>query len=150
MAPNVKAVSHLGSSIRGMTIVWEQRQVRPFWWGAIFICDSAQFEPDDHDFSQGGPVWATPDHVAVATVHARAVAPEEAAVELVLQILDEPTDQAPYTAVINVPSGKLNIGDADGSRDLQLHPGRWRLEINVDTPLDPSTVEIALSPVPNS
>jgi hypothetical protein len=131
-----------------VTVLWEQRRTRTFWWGSVYICDADRHEPDDHDFHQGGPVWAAPDHVAVATVHAGAVNPAEADVSLLLQILDGPLPEAGFTTVINVPSGVLNIGDADESDDIELHPGRWRLQINVDRPESPSAVEIYLSPAP--
>jgi hypothetical protein len=131
-----------------VTVLWEQRHVRAFEWGAIYVSDAARYEPDDHDFHEGGPVWATPDHVAVATVHAGAVDPAEADVELLLQVLDRALPSADYATVINVPSGVLNIGDADDSDDITLHPGQWRLQINVDRPDEPSAIEIFMSPAP--
>jgi hypothetical protein len=131
-----------------VTVLWEQRRTRTFGWGAVYICDAERYEPDDHDFHKGGPVWATPDDVAVATVHAGAVDPAEADVELLIQVLDQPLPSAGYTMVINVPSGILNIGDADESDDIALRPGQWRLQINVDRPEEPSVVEIYLSAAP--
>lgn len=131
--------------IQLVTVKWEKRHVRTFGWGSIYASDAEQPEFGDHDFHTGGPVWATPDDVVIATVHAGAVDPSEADVALLLQVLDKPLPSAKYTAVINVPSGVLNIGDADDSDDVVLHPGQWRMQINVDRPDWPSAVEIHLS-----
>jgi hypothetical protein len=131
-----------------VTVLWRKHQTRTFNWGAIYISDTHRLIDDDHDFHEGGPVWAAPDHVAIATIHPATVDPPEADVTLLIQVLDRPLPTAHHSTLINVPSGTLNIGDADASDDLPLHPGQWRLQIDLDEPDWPAAIEIHLSPGP--
>ena len=129
-----------------MTAIRELRRVRDYYWGAIYLSDAEDGDFDPDAISGPGPVWADPVHITIAAVNSRAVAADDADVELLVRVLDEPLAEAQHSSVLDVPTGVLTIGDADECDDITLCPGKWRTQINVDRPDDPSKVEVCLSP----
>ncbi|GGN84143.1 hypothetical protein GCM10010112_63180 [Actinoplanes lobatus] len=124
------------------------RRVRPYYWGAIYISD-ADCETDfDIDFHNGeGPVLSTVSHVAVLVVHADTVGEGEADVVLDVRVTSQRVDGLPYEVALDVPSGRLSIGDADDSDEVRLQRGRWLLQFDVDDPADARHVRMVLSPL---
>lgn len=115
---------HAADMIEPVTVLWEKHHVRTFGWGAVYVSDTEELAPGDYDFHTGGPFWAAPDNITIAAVHAGAVGLDVADVELLVQVRDTAVPNAGYTAVVNVPSGVLNIGDADDSDNLPLSLGQ--------------------------
>ena len=122
---------------------------RPYYWGAIYINDVNCQEGFDIDFRHGtGPVFSTASHVAVVVTHAGTVDDdEEADVALDVWVRGQRADELPYEAVLEVPSGRLSIGDADGEDLVALRPGRWLLQFAVDDAEEARHVEMVLSPL---
>jgi hypothetical protein len=124
------------------------RRNRPFYWGAIYISDADCQVDFDIDFHSGaGPVLATASHVAVVVTHAGTVDEDEADVTVDLRVKAQRTEGMPHEAVLEVPSGRLYVGDADGDDELALTPGRWLLQFALDDPEEARHVEIVVSPL---
>ncbi|WP_229070766.1 hypothetical protein [Actinoplanes sp. DH11] len=124
------------------------RRVRPYYWGAIYISD-ADCEADfDIDFHEGeGPVLSTAAHVAVLVVHPGAVDKGEAEVTLDVRVASQRVEGLAHELPFEVPSGRLDIGDADDSDEVALHPGRWLLQIDVDDAAEAQQVKMVMSPL---
>jgi hypothetical protein len=141
-----------------VTAISEVHRVRPYRWGAIYAFDSDEDDfPEDSIRGDDRQVWGTPHWITIGVRHAfTGDVPDDhppdapiplVDVESVIRIQDEAGDASMYDEVLHLPSGVLNIGDANESEDLQLRPGHWRVQINLD-PLDEATrVEIVLSPL---
>lgn len=124
------------------------RRCRPYYWGAIYISDADCQEEFDIDFHGGeGPVLSSASHAAVVVAHAGAVVEGEADVILDLWVKDQRVDGLPYEVALEVPSGRLYVGDADGDDELALRPGRWLLQFAVDDQEEARRVEIVVSPL---
>lgn len=138
-----------------MKVINELRRVRPYRWGAIYL-----FDYDNDDFLEGsigpdGVVFPTPHWITIGVHHALTGAvpddhPPDApippvTVELVVRVQDEAADRAMYDEVIDLPSGVLVVGDANDDDKIRLHPGRWRMQINLDPPDEATKAEIILS-----
>jgi hypothetical protein len=125
------------------------RRVRPYYWGAIYISDAECDADFDIDFHNGvGPVLSTASHVAVLVVHAGTVDEGEADVLLEVLVTSHRADGLEHEVVLDVPSGRLNVGDADDSDHVALEPGRWRLQFGVDDPAEAHHVRLVISPLP--
>jgi hypothetical protein len=79
-------------------------------------------------------------------VHAGTVDEEDGDVTLDVRVTSHRADQLHYEVVLEVPSGRLNIGDADDSDDITLGPGRWLLQFEVDDPAEAHHVKLVVSP----
>ncbi|MEH1129430.1 hypothetical protein [Micromonospora sp. CPCC 206061] len=131
-----------------MAEVQRLRRVRPYYWGAIYISDVDCETDFDIDFHNGeGPVLATASHVAVLVVHAGTVDEAEADVALDVRVTSQRVDGLPYEVAFEVPSGRLNIGDADHSDEVALHPGPWLLQFDVDDTAEARHVGLVISPL---
>ncbi|GAA3207217.1 hypothetical protein GCM10010532_029860 [Dactylosporangium siamense] len=123
-------------------------RVRPYYWGAIYLMDTACQETFDIGFDGDGPVHATASHAAIMVTHAGTVDEDEADVTLLVRVAPARVAGMPHEVAFDVPSGLLHVGDADGSDDIPLDPpGRWLLQIAVDNPREARHVEIVASPL---
>ncbi|HCT75307.1 MAG TPA: hypothetical protein DGT23_01670 [Micromonosporaceae bacterium] len=124
------------------------RRKRPYYWGAIYISDADCQEDFDIDFHGGeGPVLSSASHVAVVVTHAGTAAEGEADVTLDLWVKTQRSEGLPYEVALELPSGRLNVGDADDDDELALWPGLWLLQFAVDDPEEAHHVEIVASPL---
>ncbi|MGN6794941.1 MAG: hypothetical protein ACTHJW_21350 [Streptosporangiaceae bacterium] len=124
------------------------RRVRPYYWGAIYINDADCDTGFDIDFHNGeGPVLATASHVAVLVLHAGTVEEGAADVTLDVRVTSERVNGFPYEVVLEVPSGRLYIGDADDSDEVALQAGRWLLQFKVDEAVEAQHVDLMISPI---
>ncbi|MCZ7429833.1 hypothetical protein O7607_29130 [Micromonospora sp. WMMA1949] len=124
------------------------RRVRPYHWGAVYFRDADCEEEFDIDFHDGdGPVFATTHHVAVSVVHAAMADVGEADVTLDIRVRPGRVATHPYEATLDVPSGRLYVGDADGDDEIELAPGRWLLQFAVDDATEARNVELVMSPL---
>lgn len=128
-----------------MALIQRLQRVRAYNWGAIYAFDADEGDFDGLDGD--GPVWRTPHWITIRVLHARTVDPGDADVEMTLVVHDEPADTAAYDEIIDLPSGVLNIGDANADDDVELHPGRWRIQVDLDLPEEARKVQIRLSPL---
>ena len=131
-------------------MVEDQRlhRVRPYYWGAIYISDTDCETDFDIDFHNGeGPVLSTASHVAVLVVHAGTVDEGEGEVTLDVRVTSQRVDGLPYEVAIEVPSGRLYIGDADDNDEVELYPGRWLLQFDVDHAAEAKHVGLVMSPL---
>jgi hypothetical protein len=121
---------------------------RPYYWGAIYISDAECQQEFDIDFHRSeGPVLSTASHVAVVVTHAGTVDEGEADVALDVRVLAQRAEAMPYEVALDVPSGRLCIGDADCEDEVALRPGRWLLQFAVDDPAEARIVEMVVSPL---
>ncbi|MFC5003812.1 hypothetical protein ACFPIJ_39065 [Dactylosporangium cerinum] len=124
------------------------RRIRPYYWGAIYLMDTACQEAFDIGFDGDGPVFSTASHIAIAVTHAGTVDEGEADVTLLVRVEPGRVDGMPHEVAFDVPSGLLYVGDADGSDDIPLDPpGRWLLQVAVDDPREARHIEIVASPL---
>ena len=124
------------------------RRVRPYYWGAIYISDAGCETDFDIDFHNGeGPVLFTASHGAVLVVPAGTVDEGGADVTLDVWVRTQRVEGLPYEVVFDVPSGRLDVGDADSSDEFVLGPGRWLLQFDVDDPEEARHVELVISPL---
>jgi hypothetical protein len=99
---------------------------RPAWWSLVRHAQDS-IESFDGDWD-----WAT------ASLHVRPLT------------ASEPTPRSiACDAVLQTPSGRLNLGDADGYVVVSVAPGRTRVVVSVEDPADksPDNVWIDLIPV---
>jgi len=85
--------------------------------------------------------------VAVVVTHAGTVDEGDASVTLDVRVTARPVEGMLYEVEFDVPSGRLDIGDADGEDQLILRPGRWLLQFGLDDPAEARAVEIVASPL---
>jgi hypothetical protein len=115
---------------------------RPFVWGILLIGDSAS--PGVPATEPGVAVVATRTVVAIGVRHAQDVDFEPAddgqevpqfsvTVEVRLGQLAETAVH--FDDVIEVPSGRITVGDADREQSLLVTPGPWRIQLAL-TPED--------------
>lgn len=121
------------------------RRVRPYYWGAIYLSDAECQDDFDIDFHGDGPVFATAAHVAITVTHAGTVAEGEGDVTLLVRVEDTRVLGLPHEVSLDLPSGRLYVGDADASDEVALLPGRWLLQVAVDDPDEARHVEIVAS-----
>lgn len=121
-------------------------RIRGYYWGCVYVNDEEEGDFDPDSMVGPGPVWPSHCWVSIQVRHARLVAEEDADVELVVNVRGEAADNSGYETVVDVPSGVLSIGDADDHDILRLAPGRWLLQVDLDSPDDAVLVRITLSP----
>ena len=129
-----------------VTVVYELRRVRTYYWGAIYALDSWEDDFDAASISDAGPVWAKPRWITINVLNSRSVDSDAAAVEMILRVQDEPAAASDHEEIIDLPSGVLTIGDAGDNDNIELHPGRWRMQITLNPPGNATMVQILLSP----
>ena len=121
---------------------------RPFSWGILLIGDSASH---DVPASESGVVVATRTVVAVGVRHAQDVdfesADEEQEVSQFSVTVEVRLGQVADTAVqfdsvIEVPSGRITVGDADRDESLLVTPGRWRIQLALTPEDQPEQVDV--------
>lgn len=124
------------------------RRVRPYYWGAIYLSDAACETDFDIDFHNGeGPVLSTASHVAVQVVHAGTVDEGEADVALDVRVTPQRVEGLPHEVALELPSGRLYVGDADDGDEVALQPGRWLLQFDVDDLAEAQHVRLVMSPL---
>ncbi|WP_436776511.1 hypothetical protein [Yinghuangia sp. YIM S09857] len=119
-------------------------RVREFHWGCIHVNDNDEGDFDPDSMQGPGPVWPSRCWVSIRVRHAQL---GDADVELVVDVRREAVENADYATVIDVPSGVLSVGDADDRDHIRLAPGRWLLQVDLDSPKAAVQVRITLSPV---
>ena len=124
-------------------------RVRPYEWGAIYLSDAKPDVGFDIDFREGeGPVYATAAHLAVTVLHPVDAEPGADDVTLNLRVARQRAEGMPYEVAFDLPSGRLSIGDADVDDEVELPPGRWLVQFDVDDKEAARRVDIAASPLP--
>jgi len=98
---------------------------------------------------RGIAVTATGSAVAVAVRHAQDVDLGSAAGEFQVSLevrLGKPTETAVcFDGVIDIPSGRITFGDADHEDSLNVVPGRWRVQVDLEPEDMPEHVNIWIS-----
>ena len=134
---------------------------RAFGWGVFFIGDS---QADIVEVLPGAPVlWGDGREAAAVLVrHAQdvdddvldALGPDDdvpdVAVTVVVRwgfLAPRPVDAEGW---LDVPSGRLTLGDADFEDIFELRPGKWRVQVLLDRPPDPERVDIWISAAPGA
>jgi hypothetical protein len=118
---------------------------RPFGWGLLLIGDRTLQEVPSID--PDAAVAATGSCVGVR--HAQDVdlgsGDNEFRVSLGVR-LGQPTETSVcFDGVIDVPSGEITFGDADRQDSLDVVPGRWRVQVNLEPEDFPEHAEIWIS-----
>lgn len=123
-------------------------RVRDYYWGCIY-CEGPEDYTGDYGHLIGdGPIFAVEDQITIEVANSRMVEPEEADVELNVYVHAAPVASADHASVIVLRSGVLSVGDADGFDEIPLRPGRWLVQVDLDSqPTDGARwVNIHLSP----
>lgn len=124
---------------------------RTFGWGIFFMNDSEETALPDYDPETA---VATARHsMSVAVRHEQDVeiGDELFVVSIDVHLHARPPSPDPVTfeGAIDVPSGRLDMGDASETQVIRLTPGRWSVAI-VATPEDhPEHVDIWLESLTN-
>jgi hypothetical protein len=119
---------------------------RTFDWGILFVTDSDETGLPDFDLAK--TVDTTPCAMSIAVRHAQDVEVdnEPFLVSVAVHVSAEPPPLAHLTfnGVIDFPSGRLEIGDADETQTIQLSPGRWSVAVEAVPADHPEQVDIWL------
>ena len=117
---------------------------RPFGWGLMLVGDAAS--QDLPGIDPDTLVTATESSLAVCVRHAQDVdldsAVRECHVRVEVRVNQHPDQTACFDGVINVPSGRITFGDADGVEELQVMPGHWRVQVAAEPEDHPEHVYI--------
>jgi hypothetical protein len=125
---------------------------RPFEWGIVVLCDEQSTDVlpalergDAFTASKAGLVivvrHAQDSDVDLATV-GRSDPISPFMVSIRCWVNTEPPPEATIHAVLDVPSGRVVIGDAEGWDAIDLTPGRWAVRA-ATTPVDyPEAVKV--------
>ena len=109
---------------------------RPFGWGVLLIGDSAS--PGVPATESGVAVVATRTMVAVGVRHAQDVDFDSAddgqevpqfSVPVEVRLGERAETAVHFDGVIEVPSGRITVGDADSEESLLVTPGPWRIQL---------------------
>jgi hypothetical protein len=92
-------------------------------------------------------VLSTASHVAVLVVHAGTVDKGRGDVTLDVRAAVQRVEGLRHEVALEVPSGRLFVGDADGGDEVALQPGRWLLQFDMDDPAEARSVRLVLSPL---
>ncbi|MEU0493707.1 hypothetical protein ABZ249_31155 [Nocardiopsis sp. NPDC006139] len=122
--------------------------VRDYYWGCIYCEGPGEYTGDYGHLTGGGPFFAVEDQVTIEVVNSRMVEPEDADVELNVHVRTAPVASADHASVIVLRSGVLSIGDADHFDEIPLRPGRWLVQVDLDSrgPDGARWVNVHLSP----
>ncbi|GAB2880345.1 hypothetical protein [Streptomyces mayteni] len=121
-------------------------RTRSYYWGCIYANDAEEGDFEPASLDGPGPIWPSHCWVTIGVRHERLVEAGEADVDLVVEVRQEATAKSGYEATIDLPSGVLSIGDADGDDTIQLTPGTWLMQVDLNSPDDATEVRIAMSP----
>ncbi|MES0836763.1 hypothetical protein [Nocardiopsis tropica] len=88
------------------------------------------------------------DQITIQVVNSRLVEQEDADVELNVYVHAAALPSSDHASVIVLGSGTLSIGDADRFDEVALRPGRWLMQVDLDSrgPDGARWVNIHLSP----
>lgn len=118
----------------------------------LFVGDADSPDtPDPPAPTAPGTITAGPTCVAIPVRHEQDLEPDDAdAATVTIRCRpgpkDEHEDRARFETVIDVPSGRLSVGDADHDHEVTVEPGRWRIQVDIEPPTDATRVEIWWSP----
>ena len=131
------------------------RMDRPFGWGILLIGDSASHDVPATE--SGVVVVATRTVVAVGVRHAQDVDFEPAdeeqegpqfSVTVEVRLGQVAETAAHFDGVIEVPSGRITVGDADRDESLSVTPGRWRMQLALTPEDQPEQVDVWITNAP--
>ena len=120
--------------------MFDQTWTRPFHWGVLIICDS--LGPIDlPELQKGQIVGATDNCILVSVRHAQDfdtegmdLAPDDIVpwsyVTVRCATGREPKGAVQFIGSVQCSSGKLTLGDADESVEVEVKPGRVALAIS--------------------
>lgn len=116
----------------------EHRWTQPFRWGLLTAFD----EQAPWELPEGigdNSIRASTSCVAVPVLHAQDVEvpddadPEaplpEATVEVTVLVGAPPRKSPEFDGLLSCPSGRLNVGDAENERVIEVAPGQVRVQI---------------------
>ena len=116
-----------------------------FPWGLLLVTDDSSSDEIPPWASDADVVTATPTAVVVRVVHE-----QEGTAEVVVRE-GESQDMGliVFDGVIEVPSGRLRVGDALNDQKLivSVQPGPHLLRVSVNRPVEASEVSIEIDPV---
>lgn len=121
---------------------------RPFNWGLLLLADQASTELPEGPRSRPPYVTATQSAAAIAVRHAQDVddlhaGPAEVTVNLYVDTAPE-RDPA-YLGSIDIPSGVIEVGDAEETEALEIGAGHWTLQISAEPTEHPEKISIWLN-----
>jgi hypothetical protein len=124
------------------------RVVRLFNWGLLILADRGTKDLPDTPAELPDLATATRSAVLLNVRHAADVDlnDEPAQVAVNAYIGTAPELVADFRALLDVPSGVLEIGDAEGVAELDVGPGTWLLTANVRPAEHPDTIDIWVEP----
>ena len=116
----------------------------PFGWGLLLIGDGASQELPS--IRRGVAVTATGSVIAVGVRHAQDVEPGSAIHEFHVSVevrVGQPADRSHcFDCLIDVPSGRITLGDADREEEVDVGPGRWRVQVALEPEDLPEHVDV--------
>lgn len=117
----------------------------PFPWGLLVVTDDSSTDEIPAWTSDADVVTATASTVVVRVVHDQ----EGTAEVTVLEGESQDTNLIVFDGVIEVPSGRLRVGDAlnDQTLIVPVQPGIHALRIRVNRLLEASQISIDIDPV---
>jgi hypothetical protein len=136
---------------------WGARSVRrPFHWGIVLLGDSSadlDLNADATDNIRTGR-----HHLAIAVRHAQDVDDEPDValdqpippfeVTVSCRVQPHAETDAQFSAVLNVPSGRISLGDADEEIYFNVSPGGWLVQLTWQPADHPEHVDVRVSPTP--
>ena len=132
---------------------------RPFHWGIVVLIPEGDAQVPDVD--PDAMVSTNGQALVILVRHAQDVDSFDddvrwAEAEIVFRLLvEEPTSAVPrrevFRGVIDMPSGRLEVGDADGNVVVPAHPGANTVIVTVDPAhpaddLSPEQIQVDLLP----
>lgn len=117
----------------------EQRWSQPFHWGLLMAFDATEpFEPPH--LSRDEAVQASDTSMSVPVLHAQdietppGIGPDEplphAEVQVTVHVGGSALEHPEFEAKLYCPSGRLQVGDAEASRIIEVPPGVLRVQVN--------------------
>jgi hypothetical protein len=132
---------------------WMLKVTRSFGWGFLAISD-ASHSGDIPELGPGGRVGISPQALGIAVRHALDndihVLDDEGygvlATVTVLCSAGLASDVAlEIDTVMQIPSGRLQVGDPDENAVVELSPGAWRIQVALNPPDHAEEVRVWLS-----
>ena len=126
---------------------------RAFYWGIVIVGDAE--DADIEELPAGWGVRSARRCVAIPVRHAHDVEPSavtdggsgpsfKVSVTVVRAAGNETLPAGDADTVIEVPSGRLSIGDADDMTTVEVRPGRLRIVVVVSPAEDAERMELTL------
>lgn len=113
---------------------------RPFNWGIVVLSDAESTEPLP-ELAVGRPFAASSRALVIAVRHAQDVdfeamelGPDDVVPLAMVSVQVGPGDRktADFSCVLDLPSGKLKVGDAEHEDVVALPPGEYTLTVALD------------------